>query len=192
MWKDKKPVLLISTHAWPIQPPYDRTIVTVPRRNGVVRENIQTSPVLYEYTTDMRGVDVANQLRASYSSQARSHKWWHHIFFFLLDMTIVNIYIIYAAHVKNSREARMPMMHLQFKVGLCAALLDGWEMRNFIPDDDGAPPDYCMPSHSIIRKPYVVCEVSFPYIYCHHCGDKYMCLKKGCYKCWHDALQTCI
>jgi hypothetical protein len=39
----------------------------------------------------MRGVDVSDQLQASYSYQVRSHKWWHRIFYFLLDMTIVNI-----------------------------------------------------------------------------------------------------
>jgi hypothetical protein len=34
-----------------------------------------TSPMLVEYTTFMRVVDVTYQLRASYSSQSRSHKW---------------------------------------------------------------------------------------------------------------------
>jgi hypothetical protein len=80
MWKDKCLVLLISTHANPIGfpcVPRDE----VPRRNRSVREKIPTSPMLIEYTTFMRGVDVANQLQASYSSQSRSHKWWHRIFF---------------------------------------------------------------------------------------------------------------
>jgi hypothetical protein len=69
MWKDKCPVLLISTHANPIGfpcVPRDE----VPCRNGPVREKIPTSPMLLEYTTYMRGVDVADQLRASYSSQS--------------------------------------------------------------------------------------------------------------------------
>jgi hypothetical protein len=94
MWKDKCPVFLISTHANPIGfpcMPRDE----VPRRNGAVRENIPTSPMLLEYTTFMRGVDVADQLRASYSLQSRSHKWWHRIFFALLDITEVNIYVMY-------------------------------------------------------------------------------------------------
>jgi hypothetical protein len=46
-------------------------------RNGAVREKIPTSPMLIEYTTFMRSVDVADQLQASYSSQSQSHKWWH-------------------------------------------------------------------------------------------------------------------
>jgi hypothetical protein len=73
MWKDKCPVLLISIHANSIGFP------CVPRnevlhRNGAVRENIPTSPVLLEHTIFMRRVDIADQLRASYSSQSRSHK----------------------------------------------------------------------------------------------------------------------
>jgi len=60
IWKDKKAVLLISTHAVPIQFPCEFPIVSVPRRIGSEREDIQTSPVHLEYTTHMRGVDVAD------------------------------------------------------------------------------------------------------------------------------------
>jgi hypothetical protein len=79
MWKDKCPVLLLSTGANPIEFPYV-PCDEVPRRNGAIREQIPTSPILLEYTTFMRGVEVADQLRASYSSQTRSHKWWHRVF----------------------------------------------------------------------------------------------------------------
>lgn len=46
---------------------------TVPQRHGAVQEEVPTSPVLLEYTTFMRGVDVANQLQDSNSSQTQSH-----------------------------------------------------------------------------------------------------------------------
>ena len=67
IWKDKKPVLLLSTHAMPIKAPCEKVVVSVPRCNGTVRKLIQTSSVLKEYTTHMRGVDVADQLHASYN-----------------------------------------------------------------------------------------------------------------------------
>jgi hypothetical protein len=60
-----------------------------------------TSLIHLEYTTHIRGVDVANQLRVSYSIQNRTHKWWHRIFFILLDMTVINMYIIYLAECKR-------------------------------------------------------------------------------------------
>jgi hypothetical protein len=79
IWKDKRAVVLLSTHALPIDfPCQPRTCV--PRRNGALWELVGTSPIHHEYTTHMRGVDVADQLRASYSCQTRSHKWWHRIF----------------------------------------------------------------------------------------------------------------
>jgi hypothetical protein len=80
-----------------------------------------TSPMHLEYTTHMRGVDVADQLRASYSTQNCTHKWWHQIFFFLLDTTMVNMYIIYLTECKMW--SKPPVTHLQFRVELCEALL---------------------------------------------------------------------
>ena len=89
MWKDKKPVVIISSHAVPIQFPCQYPVVSVPRRNGSIHEEIQISPIHLEYTTHMCGVDVADQLWASYSCQTRSHKWSHRVFFSLIDTSIV-------------------------------------------------------------------------------------------------------
>jgi hypothetical protein len=74
MWKDKYPVLIIFTHAMPIRYPY-MPCTTIPHRNRPIRENIPTLSMLLEYTTFMKGVDVADQLRTSYSSLRLSHKW---------------------------------------------------------------------------------------------------------------------
>ena len=60
MWKDKRPIILISTYAVPVQPPcvHSDLLAKVPRQNGVVREAIYTSPIHFEYTTFIKGVDV--------------------------------------------------------------------------------------------------------------------------------------
>jgi hypothetical protein len=76
-------------------------------------------------TTHMCGVDIADQLWGiSYSTLNRIHKWWHKIFFFLLDMIVVNTFIIYLAECK--RPSKKPISHLQFRVKLCEALLQQW------------------------------------------------------------------
>jgi hypothetical protein len=111
LWKDKKPVLLISTHAMPIGYPCE-PVITVPRRNGPIHEDIHTSPVHHEYTTRMLGVDVVNQLRASYTSQIRSHKWWHQIWHFLLDLAEVNMFILYMAILSEMEGEWKPISHL--------------------------------------------------------------------------------
>jgi hypothetical protein len=89
-WRDKKTVRLLSTHARPVVVEGEER-PTVPCRKGAIREAIPTSPVHLEYTTHMRGVDVADQLLSNYSCQVRAHKWWHRIFYFLLDMLVVNM-----------------------------------------------------------------------------------------------------
>jgi hypothetical protein len=125
MWKGKRPVLLISSHAMPIGYPCV-PVITVPRRDGAERNNIITSPVHHEYTTHILGVDVADQLRASYSCQTQSHKWWHWIFFFLLDTTVVNMCLLYLGHVRHSRHRRSFLTHLEFRTKFVEGLLRNW------------------------------------------------------------------
>lgn len=88
MWKDKCPLLLISTHAlrvgFPCMP-----MDTIIQNNGAVREVVPNSPMILEYTTFIKDVDVADQLQALYSSQSRSNKWWYGILWALLDITEV-------------------------------------------------------------------------------------------------------
>jgi hypothetical protein len=93
LWKDKMPVLLLSTHAPPITSG-DPDDCTVPRREGSRRSNIRISSVLQEYITHMRGVDVADHLRGNYSCRTRIHKSWRKVFFFLWDLSITNMYIM--------------------------------------------------------------------------------------------------
>ena len=197
VWKDKKPVLLLFTHAQPTISP-GLHVPTVPRRNRAIREDIPTSPMHLEYTTHMRGVDVADQLRASYCTQNRSHKWWHRVFFFLLDMTVVNMFFIYIDKCKNSLPVRKPMTHLQFRMELCDALLQNWRVQeedDFVSSPQGRR--YCYPVYSKRRNPCVVCNMSKhkngkrPHFYCPSCENKFMCFKgeNSCFQKYHDGLR---
>jgi hypothetical protein len=187
MWKDKRLVLILSTHARPIQFPCEFPILIVPCRNGPIREEVQTSLVHFEYTKHMCGVDVADQLRASYSCQNCSHKWWHRVFLFLIDMTIVNMCIMYLDECKNGEHPRTPMTHLQFQTTLCEHLLRGWKRRNrpAVAPSNG----YCFPVESTHRLPCVVCKDSSKRVLtmCWRC-NKHMCFRKGCFVHYHENL----
>jgi hypothetical protein len=177
------------SHAMPVGfpcVPHDE----VPRRNGATRDFIPTSLMLREYTTYMRGVDVTDQLRASYSSQTRSHKWWHRIFWFLIDMTLVNMYIMYLSRAaERPNPISQPMTHLQFKTALVEALLLRWERRVDVSNAELTHrPKIHMPSHSHLRRPWVVCKTQKPSIYCYQCGFKFMYWKKRCYEVLHTTL----
>jgi len=81
VWVDKRPMLLLSSFYTPL-PWLGDDWPTVPHWVNGEERNIVTSPVHKGYTTFMRGVDVADQMRVAYSAQVKSQKWWHKIFLF--------------------------------------------------------------------------------------------------------------
>jgi hypothetical protein len=94
VWKDKQAVYFLSTHAEPILEEGTKPFVW--RKIGGKRKKVRTGPMHLQYTRNMRGVDVADQLLGVYSCLTRSHKWWHHIFFYMLDTTVCNMWIIHS------------------------------------------------------------------------------------------------
>lgn len=60
LWKDKKLVLVLSTHGASIRKIPCIPFPTVPRRNGAMQDKIWTSPMHLEYTTHLKDVDVAD------------------------------------------------------------------------------------------------------------------------------------
>jgi hypothetical protein len=177
LWKDKMHVLLLSTHAPPVFPgdPWD---CTVPRRNGAIRSDIPTSPVLQEYTSNMRGVDVADHLRGNYTTQVRTHKWWHRVFFFLWDVTVTNMYIMYLQILQRLGHSEEGITHLQFRNGLAQALTQNWGTRNCkgsleLPRHLKI---HC-PRYTTFRRKCVRCRKRCNY-YCFLCGWRWMCVKR--------------
>ena len=49
------------------------------------------------YNKHMGGVDLADQQR-QYFSIGRSYKWYRYLFWFLLDVSICNSFIVYNAY----------------------------------------------------------------------------------------------
>lgn len=84
-WKDKKDVTMISTI-------HDNSMVEIQKRD----KTIQKPAVVLAYNKDMGGVDLLDNLLHFYSLD-RTHlkKYYKKIFFHLLNITIVNAYILY-------------------------------------------------------------------------------------------------
>ena len=69
----------------------------MPHRNEV------TQPAVVDrYNHNMNGVDVADQLTVFYSIQRNTRKWWRKLFFWMLETTIVNSYIVYKSKVPSA------------------------------------------------------------------------------------------
>ena len=86
-------------------------------RRGVVMDK---PTVIADYNQYMLGVDKLDQLVAYYSFLHKSVKWWRKIFFWLLEVMVINSYIIYRELAKARGEK--PLTHLAFRRRLIESL----------------------------------------------------------------------
>ncbi|KAJ8892798.1 hypothetical protein PR048_005379 [Dryococelus australis] len=76
-WQDSKPVTVLST-------------ATSPKDTTTSHEKNKDRTKTTMYNALMGGVDLFDQLREQYAVGSRSLKWVHRIFYFLLDLAVVN------------------------------------------------------------------------------------------------------
>lgn len=88
-WMDNEGVLVVSNfHGSEV------TTVTRTQKDGFKKEF--TCPVaVRDYNESMGGVDKADMLCAIHGLDRKSKKWWHRIFFGIIDRTLVNAQITY-------------------------------------------------------------------------------------------------
>ncbi|XP_058817071.1 piggyBac transposable element-derived protein 3-like [Topomyia yanbarensis] len=116
VWKDNKPVNLLSTYvgAEPIS-----TITRYDKKTHK-RVSIQCPKAVREYNAHMGGVDLMDSLIGRYRITAKSRKWTRRLFNHLLDMTVVNSWIIYK---KVSLEDKSKFLNLrEFRLQLADTL----------------------------------------------------------------------
>jgi hypothetical protein len=90
IWQDKQSVRLLSTCC----NPEGHDSVKRRRRN---QDSIALScpPAVKLYTKYMGGVDRSDRMVRTYSVSRRSKKWWFRLFYYLLDTSIANSFILY-------------------------------------------------------------------------------------------------
>ena len=96
---------------------HDLTYLILFSRRGEVQEK---PTVIVHYNQFMLGVDKLDQLMAYYSFLHKSVKWWRKIFFWLLEVMVINAYIIYKELAR--RRGERPITHLAFRRKLIESL----------------------------------------------------------------------
>lgn len=75
---------------------YDTKTETVTRTvKGGVKEDVVKPIVICRYNDFMGGVDIADHYIASYSFTRKSIKWWRKVFFWALEVAIVNSFVLF-------------------------------------------------------------------------------------------------
>jgi hypothetical protein len=69
-----------------------------------------------DYNHNMGGVDIANQLRESYETHKATLRNWWPLFYWLIDVAVINSYRLYSIHMIELQQK--PISHLRFRTEL--------------------------------------------------------------------------
>lgn len=128
-WKDKKAVNFLSS----VHSPRQTTTVLRRLRNGS-RVEVHCPKVVQVYNQSMGGVDRFDQLHERYAVGRKSLKWWYRIFYYLLDMAIVNSFVLWKMRQPNNEKCKQ----LTYRLALARQLIDGFCSRK----TRGRPPNF--------------------------------------------------
>lgn len=112
-WMDSKPVNFLSSAHSP------RTTSSVLRklRNGT-SITVGCPDVVAAYNKSMVGVDLFDQLHERYKIGRRALKWWHRIFYWLVDLAIVNSFAMWRLNRTNPKKCNQ----LTFRLNLSSQM----------------------------------------------------------------------
>lgn len=89
-WIDKKPVHFLSN----FHDPHISETCKRKQKNGS-KIDVPCPKLANDYNKNMGFVDKMDMLKSLYEISRKAKKWWHRIFWYFVDITIVNSYIIY-------------------------------------------------------------------------------------------------
>lgn len=90
------------------------------------QNNINKPNVIIDYVSHMGGVDRADHFISSYNFASKSLKWWRKLYFWLLEVSVVNSYILYNEYQKGQNKP--PVVHKRYRKMLISELVG--DVRN--------------------------------------------------------------
>ena len=114
-WHNKRDVSVLSSNCSPLA-----VDVVVNRRN----QQVSKPAVVDQYNKHMGGVDLADQLRKYYTVGRSSFKWYRYLFWFLIDVSICNSFILYNHHKLEQGQGKVKQ--LNFRTNLAKQLIGGF------------------------------------------------------------------
>ena len=125
MWQDKRQVFMLSTC-------FGAETEDIERRAKGGIETIEKPTMIVSYTKFMGAVDRADHYMSSYAFTRKSLKWWRKMFLWLLEVAIVNSYILYWRHSDSAQRN-----HLKYRERSVTQLAS--DVRNFNRQRRGRP-----------------------------------------------------
>lgn len=192
-WKDKRVVTMLSTKHTGSK----NDMTPVPSKNPNHPPTMKPN-VIVEYTKHMGGVDRSDHFIASYQFMRRTRKWYRKVFFWLLEVSVVNSYLLYVT-LLNSQHKK-PLTHKQFRQRLVLPLVqDRMTSRNLDIKRPGrpiqGPPDERLTGRHFMKRREkgkgrcVVClkngERKETIYFCNTCARKPYLHPDDCFEIFH-------
>lgn len=115
VWKDNKIVTLTSNFAGEL--PLQEVERFDKKANKKIK--IPCPNVVKEYNRHMGGVDFLDSLIGKNKIKMRTRKWYLRIFYHLIDMTIVNSWILYRKVSKANQQKHLTLVQFRMEVADC-------------------------------------------------------------------------
>lgn len=128
-WQDTKSVHVLSTAFCPSKIQQAKRV----QKDGSSLSVTCPQPIV-EYTKRMGGVDRFDQNRTMYSVSHKSKRWWLRIFYFLIDASITNAFVLYAS-VNSGKQLNL----LNFRLDIFRSLVCGVNSRQRKSSIEGSP-----------------------------------------------------
>lgn len=96
-WKDNKPVTLVSTYVG------SQPAETVSRFDKKQKKKVSVAcpKIVKDYNAHMGGVDLMDSFLGRYKIRIKSRKWYIRLFYHMIDMAIINSWVLYKKHHPN-------------------------------------------------------------------------------------------
>ncbi|CAK9810844.1 PiggyBac transposable element-derived protein 4 [Anthophora plagiata] len=129
-WKDKRIITMLTN--------YYSTNMQSTRRTlcGGHIVTVNKPEMVLKYTANMGGVDRADQYASTYCFLRKSLKWWRKLFFWGLEMCVINSYIIY--RISEETKNQKPMTHYKFVKALIDQLRGDFRESRMRPSTSSA------------------------------------------------------
>jgi hypothetical protein len=140
----------------------------------------------------MGGVNIVDAKRKLYSCSWCSKKWWHRLFYFCVDITIVNAHIIESCTPHCEKRTQ-----LQFWLELARELMSAYSCRSTVGRSPHEPPvssrykERHFPAKLKTLKQCIICHLSrerkhskFTCAYCNPAEPTALCITP-CFKIYH-------
>lgn len=166
-WMDNKPVTMLTSSCNP------KTVETVLRRcRDGTRTEISCLKAVATYNRIMGGVDKFDQLQKKYAIGRRSVKWWHRIFYYLVDQAAVNAFVMWKLTKRMASHDQ-----LTFRIRLAKQLIGNFtnrkrkgKMPSFLSHKKQVPEDVRLTNVGVHLP-----TTGSSYRRCRHCSTRKLC-----------------